>query len=268
MFFGHCFVLIFLKLDNAARKGYSDNCRSLCENCLKYIPCIPDITLLKPNQKKDQQGFCHHSTAHLLCPWHLRDKFDRDRDQFCSNVLNGKMVISHTTWPSFPYPEDGYNPLMIDENLLHGLFLLSVSPPIFFRVFLTLSPVLQTYIYWPMHSFEGHTRSSTWQEAPCRHVQHGWSEAWVHCLCHCPGMCSLTLSWHQLTCIPSVVMSSMEESHSHCMMVTSMLLCSTRGSLTSSPTNCGLRRHWHGGTSKISFKTCFATNICSQKSFW
>jgi hypothetical protein len=130
MLFGHHFVLISLKLDSAASKGRSDDCGSLRVDGLDYIPCVPGITPIERDQKqkKDQRGFCHHSTARLLCPRRLRDKFDRDRDQFCINVLNGKTVISHKMWPSFLYPEDGYNAHMIDENLLRGPFLLSVSP--------------------------------------------------------------------------------------------------------------------------------------------
>lgn len=116
-----------MKLDQIGTKGRSDDCGSLRENGIKYIPDIAGIAPLQPRTKKDQRGFTHHSTARLLCPRSLRDDFDKDRDGFCRDVENGTIIISHDDWPSFLYPEDDYNPDSIDENLLRGPFLLSVS---------------------------------------------------------------------------------------------------------------------------------------------
>jgi hypothetical protein len=116
-----------LKLDINASKGRSDDCGSLRETGLKYIPRMPGIPQLEPNAKKDQRGFRHYSTARLLCPRHLRDKFDEDKDKFCTSVQNGTQLITHKSWPLFLYPEDGYDPDEIDKNLLRGPFLLAVS---------------------------------------------------------------------------------------------------------------------------------------------
>jgi hypothetical protein len=88
---------------------------------------MPGIPQLEPNAKKDQRGFRHYSTARLLCPRHLRDKFDEDKDKFCTSVQNGMQLITHKSWPLFLYPEDGYDPDEIDKNLLRGPFLLAVS---------------------------------------------------------------------------------------------------------------------------------------------
>ena len=121
------FCLSSPKLDKAASKGRSDDCGSLRDNGIRYIPHIPGIPQLEPSAKKDQRGFHHHSTARLLCPRRLRDKFDEDKDKFCASVQNGTQIITHKSWPSFLYPEDGYDPNEIDKNLLRGPFLLAVS---------------------------------------------------------------------------------------------------------------------------------------------
>jgi hypothetical protein len=94
---------------------------------MKYIPRVDGVPQLDPGAKKDQRGFCHPSTARLLCPRSLRDKFDSDRETFCRDVQNGTNLISQDDWPSFLYPEEGYNHDAIDENILRGPFLLSVS---------------------------------------------------------------------------------------------------------------------------------------------
>ena len=46
--------------------------------------------------------------------------------RFCLDVGDGATIITADDWPSFLYPEDGYDPEAIDENLLRGPFLLSV----------------------------------------------------------------------------------------------------------------------------------------------
>jgi hypothetical protein len=45
-----------------------------------------------------------------------------DREGFCLNVQNDTRVIWNDDWPSYLYPEDGYNPDAIDNNLLRGPF--------------------------------------------------------------------------------------------------------------------------------------------------
>ena len=63
----------------------------------------------------------------MLCPRHLWDKFDKDREKFCCEVQNGKIHVLHNSWPSFLYPESGYNHRVVDGGLLRGPFLLSVN---------------------------------------------------------------------------------------------------------------------------------------------
>jgi hypothetical protein len=84
---------------------------------------------LEVGTQKTQRGFSHPSTACLLCPRYLRDEFDTDKEGFCRSVQNGTLVISHINWPSFLYPENGYDPEAVDEHLLRGPFLLSVRVP-------------------------------------------------------------------------------------------------------------------------------------------
>lgn len=110
------------KLDMTASKGCSNSYELLPESSLKYIPHLSEITLLKANAKKDQCGFHHHLTACLLCPWHLRDKFNKDRDKFYTNMQNGMWIITHKSWPLFLYPEDGYYLEEINKNLLCPIF--------------------------------------------------------------------------------------------------------------------------------------------------
>ena len=91
------------------------------------IPGVEDIPVLIPSNNKTVRGFNHHATARLLCPRHLRDEFDEDRDLFCREVNEGKRIITHNDWPSFLYEEDKYNPDALDEGLLRRPLLVSVS---------------------------------------------------------------------------------------------------------------------------------------------
>jgi hypothetical protein len=120
------FTLTPSELEQAGSKGRSDDCGSIRENGLKYIPYAKEDLEVEFNTKKDQRGFSHPTTARLLCPRQMRDTFDDDPREFCREVLNGKRLISHNNWPSFLYPENGFNPDAIDEKLLRGPFVLSV----------------------------------------------------------------------------------------------------------------------------------------------
>ena len=88
--------------------------------------------MLNRKANKETRGFSHHATARLLCPRRLRDKFDKDQEQFCRDVQNGDCTVTHNEWPSLLYPEDDYNPHVIDEKLLQSPFLVSVSRSIIF----------------------------------------------------------------------------------------------------------------------------------------
>ena len=132
----------YCQLEQAGNKGRSDDCGSLRDNAISYIPRIASVPPLEPRTGKDKRGFHHPSTARLLCPQSLREEFDNDMGRFCHDVQNGNVVISHNDWPSFLYPEDGYNPNAIDENLLRGPFLLSVSQILPFEQLLTRCKVL------------------------------------------------------------------------------------------------------------------------------
>ena len=93
----------------------------------KDIPGVEEVPRIDSKDNKENRGFNHHATARLLCPRRIRDEFDADRDTFCRNVKDGKCKIKHNDYPSFLYPDDKYNPEALDENLLRGLFLVSVG---------------------------------------------------------------------------------------------------------------------------------------------
>jgi hypothetical protein len=159
------------KIEAMGNKGCSDNCSSLCNNAIDYVPHIEDVPHIDRKAKKEQRGFCHFTTAHLLCPRPLRDDFDADMEGFCRSVQNGTLVITHDDWPSFLYPENMYNPDALDEHLMHGAFLLLVCLCHLFIYMLNLSLVLSTSLHWPAHWFEDYTWKGTWQEMPCQFVQ-------------------------------------------------------------------------------------------------
>ncbi|KAI0276933.1 hypothetical protein BC826DRAFT_976713, partial [Russula brevipes] len=127
----HALVNLAIELDHAGSKGRSDDCGSLRENGLKYIPRNDTYIEVDFGMKKELRGFSHPTTARLLCPRHWRDAFDRNLDAFCNDVLNGLVEITHDNWPTFLYPEDGYDPDVIDHTLLQGPFLLAVFRHIF-----------------------------------------------------------------------------------------------------------------------------------------
>jgi hypothetical protein len=54
--------------------------------------------------------------------------------RFCRDVQEGKISVVADDWPTFLYPEDGYDPNAIDVGLLQGPFLLSVSILAYFDV--------------------------------------------------------------------------------------------------------------------------------------
>ena len=131
-----------------------EDCGTLRESTIGYIPAVSGITGVEdiPNldckAKKDTRGFNHHASARMLCPRDLRDEFDKDRETFCRNVQNGKVIIDHKNWPSFLYPETGYNSNVIDGGLLRGPFLLSVSLPVIRICIANPYLVLPTCVHW------------------------------------------------------------------------------------------------------------------------
>jgi hypothetical protein len=93
---------------------------------LRYLPRHEKYPEVEFGAKKGDRGFSQLTTARLLCPRKLRERFDQDPHAFRQDVLSGVQEISHNDWPDFLYPEDGYNPEAIDQTLLQGPFLLSV----------------------------------------------------------------------------------------------------------------------------------------------
>ena len=149
------------QLVQAGSKGRSDDTAGLRVVSINYIPPVrgvlgvKDVPMLIPRNDKLVCGFNYHAMARLLCPRSLRDEFDEDREQFCHEVNEGKINISHNDWPSFLYEEDTYNPDALDEGLLHGPLLVSVRCySILCLSAADISIVLSAHIHWSMHHHE------------------------------------------------------------------------------------------------------------------
>ncbi len=144
-----------LKLDLTSTRGRSDDCGSLHEDGLRYIPHIEGIPMIEPNVKKEKWGFHHHSTACLLCPRHLRDYFDNDRERFCHQIWEASLVITHNNWPTFLFPKEGYNHNHINKDILWSSFLLSVCMLPALGCLLIFSLVLLPPVHRATHYDEG-----------------------------------------------------------------------------------------------------------------
>jgi len=151
------------QIDKSATKGRTDDCGSLCKNGLKYIPKVPGYPTLEFNTKKEKHGFNHPVTGRLLCPRFLLDDFDTNPKEFCCGVRNGTRAITHDDWPAYLYPKEGYDPKVIDNNLLQGPFLLSVHHFFFFFFTtdnlcrFTVTSLLEPALWWrlPQGSLPG-----------------------------------------------------------------------------------------------------------------
>jgi len=149
-----------------------------------YIHPIKDIPKVNHKANKDTCSFCHHATAWLLCPQCLQEKFDKVQEQFCRDVQNRVCSITHNDWLSFLYPEDGYNPNVIDEKLLQSPFLVSVSCSIIFCISMAnLSIVLSTLVHWTVHCHEGRKGKNPGQEVHRRYLWHDRGNASDDCIC-------------------------------------------------------------------------------------
>jgi len=126
---------------------------------VKNILGLENISMVEIKTGKENRGFNHYATARLLCPRDRRDDFDMDMEAFCRDVQNGNRAITHNTWPSFLYPEDAYNPEILDEGLLRGPFLVSVSLSITCIRIANLYLVLSTPVYRTTYGDE----SNRWQ---------------------------------------------------------------------------------------------------------
>jgi hypothetical protein len=112
------------------------------------LPCVLDQPFLgtQINSKaltKSVRGFAHKATGRLLCPRVRRDEFDEDPEKyslyiifvhilmfllrFCQAVQSGSIAIKATDYPSFLYPEHGFDPEDIEQGLMRGPLLVKVS---------------------------------------------------------------------------------------------------------------------------------------------
>jgi len=230
-------------------RGCLDNCGSLCQNAIGYICPIKGIPELNCKANKETHGFCHHATACLLCPQCLQEKFDEDQVKFCCDVQNRIFKITHNDWPSFLYPEDGYNPDVIDEKLLQSSFLVSVSCSIIFCISMAnLSIVLSTLVHWTAHCHEGRKGKNPRQEVHHRYLRHDRGNASDDCIC-----CSLGeppfrfITSMFLIDLSRAVLSSIRRCHGLWRMDPFVPISSSRISWISLMTKSGPRKRWLGG---------------------
>ena len=111
-----------------------------------FIPSIEGYQDIGVGTREENSGFHHVATGRLLCPRYLRDCFDHDMERFCRSVRDGDRIFGRRDWPSFLYPESGFNPDADEKGLLRGPFLVHVSPPIICVHTANLSLVLSSHI--------------------------------------------------------------------------------------------------------------------------
>ncbi|PCH34937.1 hypothetical protein WOLCODRAFT_86262, partial [Wolfiporia cocos MD-104 SS10] len=97
-----------------------DDISKIKRYCLQYLPNLrrEDIPTIDTDTEKLQRGFYHPATGRVLIPRCLRDDFDADPAEFCRAALACEIEITADDFPSFCYPENGYNAEEPDENLL------------------------------------------------------------------------------------------------------------------------------------------------------
>jgi hypothetical protein len=127
------------KLEQAAKEGHAKDLKILRNHAYQYIPSIEEYQGTSP--------FNNFAIARLLCPRHMRDVFDLDKEDFCHLVQSGVYDFSHHSWPTVFYPEESqYDPDARERGLLRGPFLVSVSHFHIYTDTADLYIVLWTYI--------------------------------------------------------------------------------------------------------------------------
>jgi len=67
--------------------------------------------------KAGTRGHHHSQLSRLICPASFLADFDCEPEDFRKKLLQGKVLICARDWPSFFWPQNGYNP----EHLFNGL---------------------------------------------------------------------------------------------------------------------------------------------------
>jgi hypothetical protein len=75
------------KLEQAANEGHAKDLETLRNHAYRYIPSIEEYQGTSP--------FNNFAIARLLCPRHMRDVFDSDKEEFCHLVQSGFYDFSH-----------------------------------------------------------------------------------------------------------------------------------------------------------------------------
>ncbi|KAI0706138.1 hypothetical protein BC835DRAFT_1409771 [Cytidiella melzeri] len=120
-------------LTAASDDGRADDCKTLKDGVLNYIPSPPVGTeLLTVGNTKTARGWMHYSTARFLSPRDMLAEFDEDPEKFCADVLEGRKILEGGEFMAFMYDlDDAGFPTKLDAGLLRSPFLLSVFRHIF-----------------------------------------------------------------------------------------------------------------------------------------
>ncbi|OBZ75284.1 hypothetical protein A0H81_04986 [Grifola frondosa] len=121
-------LLISAFLDAHAQFARTDDVAMLRYDAMGYIEevVLPNNTPIRylAGRTKHLRGFKDLATARLLTPRLLRDQFDRNPQLFCREVREGTIKIKSADFPSFMYPENGFNVDRAVIGLCKGPFLL------------------------------------------------------------------------------------------------------------------------------------------------
>ncbi|KAH9835782.1 uncharacterized protein C8Q71DRAFT_858627 [Rhodofomes roseus] len=112
-------------LERHMKQARSDDSTNVKSNILRFIAAKPEYPELRIDLEKTRRGFHHLVTARHICPAALLDLFDRSPQHFCDEALAGKVQITADHLPAFMYPDDSYNSLAPDEQLLQSSLIAS-----------------------------------------------------------------------------------------------------------------------------------------------
>jgi len=76
--------------------------------------------------KAGTRGHHHPQLSRLICPAIYLADFDRKPENFRKKLLRGKILIRARDWPSFFWPQNGYDPEHLFDGLLRNPILILV----------------------------------------------------------------------------------------------------------------------------------------------
>ncbi|KAF8197841.1 hypothetical protein BJ912DRAFT_952284 [Pholiota molesta] len=112
-------------LSQAACNSRADDTSSCRKATRVYISTICRMSSRVTLEKKCDRGWNNLYTARLLCPLKYLDEFDKEPQTFMTDVLEGRIKIKASQWPSFLYPPDtSYDRDSLEDGLFRGKVLI------------------------------------------------------------------------------------------------------------------------------------------------